>query len=171
MIGEFAPSQVGEGAGPNGQTIVTFDEMSALTGLCLSDVSVLTLKEQRVLNAFGAAGSILISIYGVGYLAWFMLKRLDEDQELSVTKKIASGLGWIQKSQLFIVCLTVLIPLLTVPQFWGIFRLRGIQRALAGATSNAYVDNQWTFGQVVSVTIFAPVLTEVGYLLVQDYRQ
>lgn len=57
---------------------------------------------------------------------------------------------------------------LSIPQIWGVLRLRGIQKALADTTNNAYVDNQWTFGQVVAVMLFAPVATEIGYSLMKS---
>jgi hypothetical protein len=47
-------------------------------------------------------------------------------------------------------------------------RLRGIQKGLADATKDVYVDTQWTFGQVVAVMIFVPVFTEVGYVWLKD---
>jgi hypothetical protein len=167
MIGNFAPSQVGEGAGPGGQTIVTTSEMDTLVSMCLGGIRVLSTTEQKVLSASGAVGSILISMYGLGYLLWFIGSRLHEDVINAVRTKISAAYPKVQKDRMSIITLGILLPLLTIPQFWGIFRLREIQRSLAGATSNAYVDNQWTFGQVVSVTIFAPVLTELGYLLLR----
>lgn len=69
------------------------------------------------------------------------------------------------------VFLSIAVPLLTIPQLWGVLRLRGIQKGLADATSNVYVDNQWTFGQVVAVMIFVPVFTEVGYLWIKERRE
>ncbi len=69
------------------------------------------------------------------------------------------------------VFLSIAVPLLTIPQLWGVLRLRGIQKGLADATSNVYVDNQWTFGQVVAVMIFVPVFTEVGYLWMKERRE
>jgi len=171
MIGEFAPSQVGVGAGGGGSTIIKPEQMDALDSLCLTGVPVLTSTEQTILKVFGAAGSIIISIYGLAYLIWFILQRQYSTQAKCVQKKLFSVLPSTHRGQVAISALAILVPILTIPQFWGIFRLREIQRSLAGATSNAYVDNQWTFGQVVAVTIFAPVFTEMGYLMIQNFRE
>jgi hypothetical protein len=38
--------------------------------------------------------------------------------------------------------------------------MRGVQQQLARATGSAYVDNDWGFGQVVSIVLFAPVVVE-----------
>jgi hypothetical protein len=63
----------------------------------------------------------------------------------------------------------LLIPLLTVPEIWGSFGIRNIQEALTNTLGVVYTDNQWTFGQVVAVVIFAPVIIEVFYLSVQHH--
>jgi hypothetical protein len=59
MIGEFTPSQVGEGAGDGGTTIITTDEWNKLTDLCFSGVQVMSSTEQAVLRGFGATGSLV----------------------------------------------------------------------------------------------------------------
>jgi hypothetical protein len=105
--------------------------------MCLREVAVLSSKEQTVLSGFGAAGSILVSIYGLGYLLWFIFRRLDEDRSDDIRKRISSAFPNLDKSRLEIVAITVLIPVLTIPQFWDIFRLRNIQRSLAGTINNA----------------------------------
>jgi hypothetical protein len=170
MIGYFGPSQVGQGAGPGGVTIITTDEWNTLTSLCLTGVEALSDMEQKVLSGFGAAGSLVVSTYGLGYLLWFIGKRKFHKRAKSLEKKISAHIS-NERGPIYIVgCILVIIPLLTIPQLWGILRLRSIQRALADATSNSYVDNQWTFGQVVAVMIFASVFTEVGYLVVQKHH-
>jgi hypothetical protein len=141
-----------------------------LTSLCLTGVETLTYVEQKTLSRFGAAGSLVISTYGLGCLLWFIGKRQFHKRAGSLEKRISAGIPKERRSRYVVGCLLLIIPLLTIPQLWGILRLRSIQRALADATSNAYVDNQWTFGQVVAVMIFASVFTEVGYLLVQKYH-
>jgi hypothetical protein len=168
MIGNFGQSQVGQGAGPGRTTIITTEEMDVLTSLCLSGVKVLTNTEQKILSGFGAAGSIVISLYGLLYLLWFIIQRQSRRQAKWVCTKAQSIPARYRSSTFLIRSAVVLVPILTIPQFWALMRLRGIQKALANSTSNSYTDNQWTFGQVVAVIIFAPVFTEVGYLWIQD---
>jgi hypothetical protein len=47
---------------------------------------------------------------------------------------------------------------------WRVFRIRNAQEAFTSAIGIEYTDNQWTFGQVVAVVIFAPDIVEVAYL-------
>jgi hypothetical protein len=178
MVGDFGPSQVGQGKGSGGTTIITNDEYAALTNLCLTGVQILSPAESKVLDAFGAAGSIIVTLYGLLYLLWFIAVRqfpnlpkgIDKRTELYMTKEKKQKF-YAQSDKIALRTLIVLIPILAIPQFWGVFRLRNIQKSLAGATSNAYTDNQWTFGQVVAVTIFAPVFTEMGYSLIDNWQR
>jgi hypothetical protein len=171
MVGYFAPSQVGQGAGPSGTTIITTEDWNSVTSLCLNDTQPLSKTEQTVLSAFGAAGSILVSLYGLVYLVWFIIQRQSHRQARWIRSKVRSIPNRYRTSTVAIRGLVVLIPILTIPQFWGVIRLRGVQKALAKSTNNPYTDNQWTFGQVVAVMIFAPVFTEVGYSWIQDHRE
>lgn len=171
MIGDFGPSQVGRGAGGGGATIITTDEWNSLTSLCLTGVKYLSAAEQRVLSDFGAAGSTAISTYGLLCLIWCITTKRFPNQAKELRQKLSSISTETRRRQYTLGCLNLVVPLLTIPQLWGVLRLRGIQRELANTTSNVYVDNQWTFGQVVAVMIFAPVLTEVGYLWLQERRE
>jgi hypothetical protein len=168
MIGDFGPSQIGPGAGPGEATTILADEWNNLTSLCLSGVAYLSVEEQKVLGDFGAAGSIIISTYGLSCLLWFITTRQFPKQEKAIRHRLSSIFPENGQKRYMIGCLNIVIPLLTIPQLWGVLRLRAIQKGLASATGGVYVDNQWTFGQVVAVMIFAPVFTEVGYLWIQE---
>lgn len=133
---------------------------------------ILTETEQKVLAGFGAAGSAFITTYGLVCLIWFIVKRQGPKRAQTVQQeKISPLLSGESRPRYLAISLLVIVLLLSIPQFWGILRLRGIQQELSNATSNIYADNQWTFGQVVAVMLFAPVFTEVGYLWFQERRK
>ncbi|KAK3686141.1 hypothetical protein B0T22DRAFT_538335 [Podospora appendiculata] len=48
--------------------------------------------------------------------------------------------------------------IISVFEMLGSLVLRDVERALATTTTSIYIDNDWTFGQVVALVIFAPVL-------------
>lgn len=171
MIGDFAPTQVGKGAGAGGVTIITSEEWDALTALCLTGVETLSDKEQKVLSCFGAAASILVSAYGLLSVIWLIGMRQWPEQLKDLCKRVSLPFREQQRAMCLIGISAVLIPLLTIPQLWGIVRLRGMQKTLSDASGSAYADNQWTFGQVTAVMLFAPVFTEIGYILVQEHRR
>jgi hypothetical protein len=62
----------------------------------------------------------------------------------------------------FLVCIVVSIAL--VVQFWALFRFRQLQRDMIEAAGGDFSDEQWTFGQIVAVAVFVPVLAEVMFL-------
>ena len=145
-----------------GVTIITTDEWDTLTTLCFTSVQTLSDEETKIIEAFGAVGSIILSLFVVSPFFWTFCqalkskKRVELEVSIPQERNLIKGLG----SRAVI----VLIPLLIIPEIWGIFRIRNIQQALSDAIDNEYTDNQWTFGQVVAVVIFAPVLIEVAYL-------
>lgn len=167
MIGDFAPSQVGQGAGPGGTTIVNTTDWNTLNVLCFTGVQQLTDNETMAIEGFGIAGSIILSLFIICPLLWTMLQSLD----LSFVKLIEREFSALRKKRamqsLGPRAMLVLVPLLTIPEIWGVFRIRNVQEALTNTTGIEYTDNQWTFGQVVAVVIFAPVIVEVAYLSIR----
>jgi hypothetical protein len=164
MIGDFAPSQVGQGAGEGGTTIVNTTDWNTLNVLCFTGVQQLTDGEKSVIEDFGTAGSIILSLFVVCPFLWTILQSLD----LSVVKLVEAEFSVLRGKRgmqsLGPRAMLVLIPLLTVPEIWGVFRIRNVQESFTNALGTEYSDNQWTFGQVVAVVIFAPVIVEVAYL-------
>lgn len=57
----------------------------------------------------------------------------------------------------------VLLLALAVGQIWTIFRLCRFQADIAKNAGNSDIDNEWSFGQVAGVTVFAPVLIECWF--------
>ena len=77
MIGDFAPSQVGQGAGPGGSTIINTTDWDTLNVLCFAGVQQLTDNETMVIEAFGTAGSIIVSLFIICPFLWTILQSLD----------------------------------------------------------------------------------------------
>jgi len=164
MIGDFGPSQVGQGAGPGGSTIISTNDWDTLNVLCFTGVQQLTDNETTVIEAFGTAGSIILSLFILCPFLWTILQSLAPSfVTLAEQKFLAIRNNRVMQSLGPRVVL-VLIPLLTVPEIWGVFRIRNLQGAFTNTMGIEYTDNQWTFGQVVAVVIFAPVIVEVAYL-------
>jgi hypothetical protein len=114
MIGDFGPSQVGQGASGGGTTIITTDDWNILTTLCLANVDYLSTAEQKVLGAFGAARSILVTTYGFLNLLWLITTRRFPDRAKAIRNKLSS-FSKTSKKQYAIVCFNIAIPVLTVP--------------------------------------------------------
>lgn len=164
MIGDFAPSQIGEGAGEGGTTIINTSDWNTLNALCFTGVQQLTDDEAKIIEGFGTAGSIILSLFVICPLLWPILQSLNLSVVESAEKKFSDVQGKRAMQNLAPRGMLLLVPLLTVPEIWGVFRIRTIQESLSSAIRTEYTDNQWTFGQVVAVVIFAPVIVEVAYL-------
>lgn len=174
-IHNWAPSLVGEGNAPGGTTWITHDEQAKLTDLCFGQIVPLSQTESAVIAAFELIASLVIFICAlVGLLN--QLGRLRGDMPLkaagAATDGPLSSVGLLDNFLLIpdesafdgitlLIIMVLLWPLfLSVSLLWAIFRMRGVQQELARATGSAYVDNDWGFGQVVSIVLFAPVVVE-----------
>jgi hypothetical protein len=155
------------GISANGLGGLTVQITWAVALICMLPL-IYPMLEQQVLSGFEAAGFIVITTYGLLSLLWFIITRRFPERAKVIRHKLSSTFPQANRKQNAIWCMNIAIPLLTIPQLWGVLRLRGVQKRLADATSNVYVDNQWTFGQVVAVMIFVPVFTEVGYLWIKE---
>lgn len=59
--------------------------------LCLTGIQPLSTAEQRVLSSFGAAGSLLVTLYGLLSVMWFIGVRLLPSDSDFVKKVDASA--------------------------------------------------------------------------------
>jgi len=116
------------------------------------------------MTAFGTIGWLLTTIVVIykiilsaikgGYerqWAWFKRRNLTFESETPLMLR-----SWL--------CLCVLVFVLLVVQFWAFFRLRRFQADMTEAAGGDFSDGQFTFGQIVAVVLFAPVLVEVLFL-------
>ncbi|KAI4219935.1 MAG: hypothetical protein L6R36_007977 [Xanthoria steineri] len=55
------------------------------------------------------------------------------------------------------------VAVLAISQIWTILRLRQFQEGISRNTGNENLDSQWTFGQIASITVFAPVAVECAF--------
>jgi hypothetical protein len=142
-------------------TIITTDEWDTLTTLCFAGVQTLSGKETEAIEAFGTAGSIVLSLFVVCPFLWTFVQMINLKFANRVEREFSTLRERKAMKSLGSRVMLVLIPLLTISEIWGVLRIRNVQQALSNALGNEYTDNQWTFGQVVAVVIFAPVVIEV----------
>jgi hypothetical protein len=155
MIATYAPSQIGTG----GAAVISPQDWAIVEGLCLEGVKVLTVTEAAVLNAFGIGGSIFLSSVILGKFFFCLPNQGPSTKERSERSLVFKIFHSKNISSLFVFGVFVF----GVPQIWAIFRLRDFQQSIAGTILDVFVDNQWTFGQVVAVVLFTPVLVEFLY--------
>jgi len=170
-IHNWAPTDIGEGNGPGGSTVVNSTEWSALTSTCFGDVNPIADFENTLICVFELLGSLLFILATLwGFFTFFVRRGFNTriSKDIVVTRIQASASRTLEKfrlppkTRLVAQILLLLAPLLSsIPLLWGVFRLREVEKALARATANLYLDNDWSFGQVVAIVIFAPVLVDL----------
>lgn len=153
MADTFSPSQIGSGPA----AVISDNSWAEIQSLCSGDWDSLTMVENAAIDAFDIAASLLICLivmarlltgcfraWGWRYTPWTDLK-----QRFSHVLDVLC------------VVLMVVLPLLAIGLMWSVFRLASLQAQLAEAIGADYSDNDWSFGQIVSITIFTPVLVDI----------
>ena len=121
-------------------------------------VNKLTVAEGIAVEVSGIIGSLFIVVLVLLLVVRQIMLRL----ELKVPPDYASRLTSAMESAINFLLLMIL-PMIAITQFWTIFRLRALQREMAKTAGNDDLDNDWTFGQIVAVTVFIPVFVETWY--------
>ena len=152
MTQHYAAGQVGEGPG----AVISDDEAANIFELCFAGVNTSGLLSGTTGEAFEIGGSLYASLLGVGLLwdAWVGIKhrawRVEFWQaagrrRLAGILAVAATLFW------------------GIPLIIAILQHRQVQASLARSLAVGTDDDRWSFGQIVAVVVFLPVLFEVLY--------
>ncbi|KAL8912958.1 MAG: hypothetical protein Q9171_002157 [Xanthocarpia ochracea] len=155
MVGYFGPSLIGNGEGK----VILNQDWNIIQASCTSNVENVSSRELIAMQIFGVAGSLFVSIWTLLKVIWLGLQRQHEDSRF---------VQWIRRRQISIgsklaIIFLVLLPVLAISQIWTIMRLRRFQEGISRNTGNKNLDSQWTFGQIASIAVFAPVLVECWF--------
>ncbi|KAL8849801.1 MAG: hypothetical protein Q9221_005217 [Calogaya cf. arnoldii] len=155
MVGYFGPSLIGNGEGQ----LISDDEWNIIQTVCTANVENISDRELVAMQLFGVAGSLFVSVCTLMKVIWLGLHRQHEDSRL---------VQRIQRYRISIgpkltILFLVLLRIFAVSQIWTILRLRQFQEGIARNTGNGYLDSQWTFGQIASITVFAPVAVACAF--------
>lgn len=117
-------------------------------------------------NVFALVGSLLASIMVVGYLVVYTVDAMGWDASALVHKRLGPD-AWnnnrkIWKSLRMILCLLI-FPALSVIQLAALITIRKGQKKLAEHLNVDFEDDHWGFGQIISATVWIPVVVEFGY--------
>lgn len=171
-IHNWAPTDVGEGNGPDGVTIVNMVEWTAVTKTCFAEANPLTDTENTVISTFELIGSLWAIVFALSSFLLYMLgshkgeriRKVIMDKVPVSTRKAVEKLERPSTTRDTLQICFLMAPLVfSIPLLWGILRLRDVQSALAQGTTNVYLDNEWTFGQVMALVIFTPVVFDMVY--------
>ncbi|KAI9799881.1 MAG: hypothetical protein M1833_003803 [Piccolia ochrophora] len=153
QIGDKGPRKT-DGSGP----IITTVRWSQISHMCFAGVEVLSDQAWLATQAFGITASLFICLLTLIRAGWIILMRRLPEMAMVFRKRFLHERGMKRICPLILLA-TVLI--LTLPQIWVLFQIRLLQRGLAHELDIQFDDERWTFGQIVAVSFFAPVLAEL----------
>ncbi|KAK5122439.1 hypothetical protein LTR85_004023 [Meristemomyces frigidus] len=165
MNAQFGPSRICH------TCAITPPEFAIVEEMCTERISTITAAEDALMTALEMLAYIPLSLLIVGRVMWLGLEKHHHDSKL-YARLLAWGRNYVTRKLRFrlrIGCL-MSIPLLACGLLWTILRTRRFQQQMSKMTSSGDSDAQWTFGQVVSVTVFAPVIVEC-WSAFQDARE
>ncbi|KAF6838949.1 hypothetical protein CPLU01_02219 [Colletotrichum plurivorum] len=132
-----APSRVGEGKGSSGETLATEDEWAKVDRMCFGDVEWLSDNELWVLAIFEIIASIVIFLFAI----WLMIGA-------GARPLLAQDRAYGEERRLTV----------------ALLKIRGVEISVAlEGLELEYTGNEWGFGQVVGIIIFAPVVIDMGF--------
>lgn len=164
MNTEFGPSQISSSGA------ITSPQFAAIEDMCTANVSNITSAENAVMTAFEMVSYILLSVFVLGRILWLGMEKHHSESKLYTTllawcrRHVSEKVTWRVRTG----CL-IAMPLLASGLVWTILRTQQFQHQMARTMASDDSDAQWTFGQVVAVTVFAPVIVE-GWSAFQDAR-
>ena len=166
MISDFGPSQIGVSKPGAQPAVISPGEAANIEQLCWTDGSDLSKQEKVAFDIFTIGGSLFLSTVVVSTLIWVLLTRRQPDtvkrwKHSGVLTVNIFNLMSLELARLLMVCNVFLWG---VPQLWAILRFRAMQQALAVSIGSSDQDNSWSFGQIVALVIFLPVLLEFAYV-------
>lgn len=153
MIETFGTSLIGDDPGD----AVTNADWAVIETVCLAGTDTLNASESAFINAFGITGSLLISIFAIIHILAAGMRKHYPDLAQRVTAAVNI---FVKAQHIFEPMLFLLVPLLSAGLLWSYFRLQRFQSQVSTKAGLQDSDNQWTFGQIVAVVVFAPVLGE-----------
>jgi hypothetical protein len=157
MNSVFGPSKIG--------TVISHAQFAAIEEICYQDVRVVSDAEDRFMTAVAIISFIPLSLLACGRIVVLGARKHHTQSEMYVRMAVVLQDDKLARRfrQGLVFSLGV-IPLLACGLLWTVVRDQSFQKQMAVAAGNDFADGLWTFGQVVAVTVFVPVLVEAWFL-------
>ena len=162
MMETFGPSAIG-----GKSEVISTNEWNVIEAACTTNVEVLSNNETIAMDFFSVTGSVVVCLLVLSKIIWLAVQRHNQESWLVQRVHRLLRKNSSQQSRLPIV-LFIAIPIIAASQLWTVFRLRRFQNQIARNAGNADSDSQWTFGQIVAVTVFVPVIVECCFAWLDD---
>ncbi len=156
MISTYSKGQVGPGPGK----VITPGEMDQIQFLCYRDN-----------HGLPPAGSIVVEVFSIGGSLWITCNILLAlvDQCIITSGKSPADRAWqvmtrcLKDEQLGTAISVIALVVWSIPLFWALLTLRSWQKTFAASLNEQSRGDIWSFGQIIAVVVFLPVLNELLY--------
>ena len=163
MNSVFGPSKIG--------TAISQDQFATVEEICFQDVRVVSAAEDRFMTAVAIISFIPLSLLAFGRIVVLGVRKHHTQSGIYVRMAVLlQGNNLARRFRQGLVLSLGVTPLLACGLLWTVVRVQSFQKQMTAAAGNSFADGQWTFGQVVAVTVFVPVLVEAWFLFGEQQR-
>ncbi|KAK4960431.1 hypothetical protein LTR10_003327 [Elasticomyces elasticus] len=147
--------------GSSGTAVISPEDFAKIENMCTEGIQQISGIENALMAAFEMLAFVPLSTLVLGRVLWLGIEKHHHGSRfyLALESLRKRHLGVKAGEGLQMACF-VAIPLLASGLLWTVFRAQRLQMDMASVLESGDSDHQWTFGQVVAVTLFAPILVE-----------
>ena len=159
MFSMYGPSQIGDSPGK----AINNTDWQTVQNICLGGPSFVTNKENNAMYACLTISWVIVYGFTIGKLLLDIANAsnlIPTFHHLGPLKQLIPPLPKPLEKIPWESWPLVLVPILATTQFWTYLRLHQAQKDVAETSDNPFLDNQWSFGQIVAITVFTPVIVE-----------
>lgn len=156
MANRYSSGQVGDGP----SKVISDAEAENIKELCFRRRTILPNAEEVAFDFFALGGSLFVSFVIIG----IVIDAVGQKGGWAWSTRIRKSGAFAKANSITGRAILILnVVLWGLPQLWTIFRFRGIQAALAQSINMVNNDNTWSFGQIMAVVVFLPVVVQCIY--------
>lgn len=148
--------------------VISPEQFDTIEDICWRDVDQITATEDKLMTAFVMLAYIPLSLFIIGRI---VVLRVQHDPPESALRRRVQALRRKAHGRVAVIltgATFVAIPLVACGLLWSVIRTRAAQQQLTASYGAFDSDNEWTFGQIVAITLFAPVVVD-GWPLLQAW--
>ncbi|KAF2824866.1 hypothetical protein CC86DRAFT_383633 [Ophiobolus disseminans] len=157
MGGTFGQSRIGD----SNDSVISTTDWKQIEDACFLGVNKISRSLDDFVTACGITSYLLVSVIAIGKIANTLLEG-SSYRWLKWFSRVETSMSSVWHVRLHRLVSAFVFFLLAV-QFWAFFRLRQLQKDMVRAAGGEFSDEQWTFGQIVAVVVYIPVLVEVTF--------
>lgn len=161
MNSDFRPSKISAPSSQRPNPVISNEQFSLIEEVCFQDVEVITSTQDSLMTVIAIVSFIPLSLIVLGRIIFLAIRKHHIEPENHTTSLAASYRNTSRTFRRVLTGLLSMVPFLAYGLLWTVFCVQRLQKEIALANSNDYLDSQWTFGQIVAVTVFTLVLFEI----------